>query len=76
MLTLIQVPAVTYYTNLTYERTTDDSKGDKSEGFFSHIISLSILAILSHFLVGCTKVPIRGAESEQQRLIDGVFDGS
>ena len=76
MLTLVQVPAVPYYSNLTYERTTDDSKGDKSEGFFSHIFSLLILAVLSHFLGDCTIAPIRGAESEQRRLLDGVFDSS
>ena len=66
MLTLIQVPAVTYYTNLTYERTTDDSKGDKSEEFFSHIFSLLVLAVLSLFLAGCTIAPSRGAESENR----------
>ena len=49
---------------------------DKIRRFFSHIFSLSIPAALFRFLVGCTRAPIRGAESESQRLVDGVCDGS
>ena len=51
-------------------------KRNKVKRFFSHIFSLLVLAALFHFLGGCTIAPIRGAEIEQKRLVDGVYDGS
>ena len=48
----------------------------KFKRFYSPIFSLVILAVLFHFFVGCTMAPIRGAEIEQRRLVDGVYDGS
>ena len=51
-------------------------KRDEVKRFFSHIFSLLVLAALVHCLGGCTIAPIRGAEIEQKRLVDGVYDGS
>ena len=43
---------------------------------YSHTLSLLILAVLFPLFVSCTMAPIRGAEIEQKRLVDGVYDGS
>jgi len=51
-------------------------KRDKIKRFYSDKFFLLILAVLFHFLVGCTMAPIRGAEIQQKRLVDGVYDGS
>jgi hypothetical protein len=49
---------------------------DELKRFYSHIFSLLILAFLLHFFLGCTMAPMRGAESEEERLADGVYEGS
>ena len=38
--------------------------------------SLILIGILPFIFHGCTMAPIRGAEIEQGRLIDGVYEGS
>jgi len=53
-----------------------ETRRDKFKRFYSHTFSLLVLAALFHFIVGCTMAPIRGAEIEQKRLVDGVYDGS
>lgn len=46
------------------------------KGFYSQILSLLILALLVLFFIGCTMAPIRGAEIEEGKLADGVYEGS
>lgn len=46
------------------------------KGFYSQILSLLILALLALFFIGCTMAPIRGAEIEEGKLADGVYEGS
>jgi uncharacterized protein with FMN-binding domain len=43
---------------------------------YSQIFSLLILTLLVHFFLGCTMAPIRGAEIEEGKLADGVYEGS
>jgi uncharacterized protein with FMN-binding domain len=44
--------------------------------FYLHIFYLLILAFGLHFFLGCTIAPIRGAEIEEEKLADGVYEGS
>jgi len=53
-----------------------EMKRDEFKQFYSHIFSLLILAFLVHFFLGCTMAPIRGAEIEEEKLADGVYEGS
>ena len=43
---------------------------------YSQIFFLLILTLLVHFFLGCAMAPIRGAEIEEGKLADGVYEGS
>ena len=44
--------------------------------FYSQIISLLILPLIALFFLGCTRAVIRGAKNEEEKLADGVYEGS
>jgi len=67
---------------LTYQRTAVDHNHLSREmnradfkRFCSPILFLSILAVLLYFDLGCTMAPIRGAEIEEGKLADGIYEG-
>jgi len=49
---------------------------DEFKRFSPPTFSLLILAVLFHSFLGCTMAPIKGAEIAEERLVDGVYDGS
>lgn len=46
-----------------------------SERLFTKIFHPLILAATLHFLIGCTMAPIKGTTVEQEKLVDGLYEG-
>jgi uncharacterized protein with FMN-binding domain len=53
-----------------------ETMGDGFKRFYSSIFFPLILAVLLCSVLGCTMAPIRGAEIEEGKLADGVYEGS